>query len=108
VGARYVPEQVVRDVGRRIAEVRRERGITQIVLAERLRYSVQHVSQLENGTNITVHTLARVANALDAQLEDLVSPPREEQREVRRGRPLSSGIETIAAEPAPKRRSRRR
>jgi transcriptional regulator with XRE-family HTH domain len=76
VGARYVPEQVVRDVGRRIAEIRRERGITQIVLADRLRYSVQHVSQLENGTNVTMHTLALVANALDASLEDFVSPPR--------------------------------
>lgn len=89
VGARYAPEQVVRNVGRRIAEIRRERGITQIVLADRLRYSVQHVSQLENGTNITMHTLALVANALNALLEDLVSPPHEELREVRRGRPAS-------------------
>lgn len=90
VSGRYVPEQVVRDVGRRIAEVRRERGMTQIALADRLRYSVQHVSQLENGTNVTMHTLALVANALDARLEDLVSPPREERREVHRGRPSSS------------------
>jgi hypothetical protein len=55
-------------IGRRIAEIRRERGITQIVLADRLRYSV-YFSQLENVTNVTMHTLALVANALDARLE---------------------------------------
>jgi transcriptional regulator with XRE-family HTH domain len=107
VGTRYVPEQVVRDVGRRIAEVRRERGMTQIVLAARLRYSVQHISQLENGTNITVHTLALIANALEATLEDLVSPPREPLREVRRGRPSSTGMQPVTVASRPRRPRRR-
>jgi transcriptional regulator with XRE-family HTH domain len=82
----YDPEQVVGDLGRRIAEMRTERGLTQVELANRLRYSVQHVSQLENGTNVTVFTLARIANALGVRLSELLEPPQSRVRQ-KPGRP---------------------
>lgn len=38
--------------------------------------SFQWVSQLEAGRNVTLHSLARIANALHVSLVDLLSAPR--------------------------------
>lgn len=49
----------------RIKEVRKEKGITQQQLADRLHVSRQAISKLENGDNVTVDTIKKVAEALD-------------------------------------------
>ena len=49
---------------RKIAELRREKKITQETLAESLDLPVQHVSRIEAGQNITLGTLERFAMAL--------------------------------------------
>jgi transcriptional regulator with XRE-family HTH domain len=72
---RYDPDTLVHDIGRRVAELRRERGLTQQALATKLRATMQWVQQIEYGTNLTVYSLARVANALDAPLEAFLVPP---------------------------------
>ncbi|MGO9835885.1 MAG: hypothetical protein ACLP1X_16910, partial [Polyangiaceae bacterium] len=43
--------------------------------------------QIEYGANLTVHSLARVANALDIELGDLLVPPSPSSYVVRQGRP---------------------
>ena len=114
--ARYDPNRLVRDIGRRVAELRRERGLTQEALASKLRATMQWVQQIEYGANLTVHSLARVANALDIGLEALLVPPRPSSYVMRPGRP-SGDTEgkparreriLIAAEPPPKQRLRKR
>jgi len=85
--ARYVPDRLVRDVGRRVAELRRERGLTQQALATKLRATMQWVQQIEYGANLTIHSLARVANALDIEIEALLVPPRPSSYVMRAGRP---------------------
>lgn len=79
-------DDVVKDVGRRIAEIREASGYTQDTFARTLKATPQYVSRLERGRNVTLHTLVRVANALKVSPQDLLAAPaRRESRA--RGRP---------------------
>ncbi len=69
------PERVCRGIGRRIAELRKAKDMTQEQFSVLLGTSFQWVSQLEGGRNMTVHSLVRVANALKVPLEDLLRYP---------------------------------
>jgi transcriptional regulator with XRE-family HTH domain len=72
----YDADRVVKHLGKRIAELRRERGLSQGNLAAKIRSTPQWVSQLERGTRSpTVHTLCKLANALDVTLADLLTKP---------------------------------
>lgn len=81
------PERVCKNVGRRIAELRKERGLTQEQLSVLLGTSFQWVSQLEAGRNVTLHSLARIANALRVTLAELLLAPTAPSRPRRLGRP---------------------
>ena len=71
-----VPERVLRAVGRRVGELRRERGLTQEQLAEILELSVRYVQFVESGEeNLTVTTLVKIANGLRVPVADLFAPP---------------------------------
>jgi transcriptional regulator with XRE-family HTH domain len=83
------PDRVCRNVGRRIAELREERSLTQEQLSVLLASSSQWVSQLESGRNMTVNSLVRVANALRVPVEQLFEAPRSAAHERRAGRPRS-------------------
>lgn len=85
----YDPDQVATNIGLRIAEQRKKLRLTQAELSVRLRSTVQWVSLIEGGRNLTIHTLVRIANVLGVRPEDLFktakkAPPR------RRGRPRSA------------------
>jgi transcriptional regulator with XRE-family HTH domain len=71
----YDPEKLVKDIGRRVAEIRRERGLTQEALATKLRATMQWVQQIEYGANLTIYSLAKLADALGAPLEAFLTPP---------------------------------
>ena len=70
------PERVCRDIGRRIAELRESRALTQEQLSGMLASSSQWISQLEAGRNMTVHSLVRVANALRVPVQRLFDAPK--------------------------------
>jgi transcriptional regulator with XRE-family HTH domain len=68
----YDPDRVVMQLGKRIAELRAASGLSQGTLAEKVRSTPQWISQLERGTRSpTLHTLCKLANALDVTLPDL-------------------------------------
>jgi transcriptional regulator with XRE-family HTH domain len=69
------PTAAVRRVAKRIAEVRREKGITQDEMAERLRCAPRNYQRIEYGQNITIETLTKIANALGVTVNELVPPP---------------------------------
>lgn len=72
----YHPDRVVKQLGKRIAQLRRERDLSQSAFAAKLRSTPQWVSSLERGTRSpTLDTLCKVANALDVTLADLLSKP---------------------------------
>lgn len=58
-----------KQIGNRIKQARKGKGMTQEALAEKLSVSVGYVSQLERGvTKISLDTLAEIASILDAEL----------------------------------------
>lgn len=82
------PDELARNIGRKVAELRLAQGMTQQELATELRASVQWVSRIENGAeNLTLATLAKVANALGVVVVDLFAAPRGKVRRAGRGRP---------------------
>jgi transcriptional regulator with XRE-family HTH domain len=85
--AREDPDRLIRSVGRRIAELRREAGLSQERLAERIGASVQYVSRVELGENLTLTTLAKLGNALGVRAADLLKTPSPESMRANPGRP---------------------
>ena len=66
------PERVLKDVGRRIAEYRAARGMTQERLAESIGVSVRYIQSVEAGTeNLTVRSLVVYANVFRVRVGDL-------------------------------------
>lgn len=94
------PDAVIRDVGRRIAELRADLGLTQDKFAEALGVSGVYVRRVEIGQeNLTLRSLTRFAATLGVRTVDLLAVP--QSREVRLGRPpRRTGISSEAAPPA--------
>lgn len=74
------PDAAVRRVAKRIAEVRRAKGITQDEMAERLRCATKNYQRIEYGQNVTIKMLTRIANLLGVTVTDLVPPPPKRKR----------------------------
>ncbi len=66
-------------VGRRVAELRRQRGLSQEALAGLLDRDPRWLARIEaGGQNVTIRTLVRLANALDVHAADLLRAGRRE------------------------------
>ncbi len=83
--ARYDPNALARQVGRRVAEIRESRCQTQENLAEALGCSVVRVQTVERGANLTIASLCELAEALSCEVADLFMAPTSLQS--RPGRP---------------------
>jgi len=58
--------------GKRIAEVRKSRGVTQSDLAERVNMSVVTIAYIETGKRwVRLSTLNKIAKALKVSIDDL-------------------------------------
>ena len=83
------PERLLRDAGRRLAELREARGLTQQALAEELGVSMRYVQSVEAGKeNLTLRTLADYASVLRVTIPEVFQPPASRKRRV--GRPRTS------------------
>jgi transcriptional regulator with XRE-family HTH domain len=79
-------DEIIRALGRRIAELRRRAGLTQAAFAERSGVSVKYVQRIEAGReNLTVRSLVSIAECLGTTPRELLEPPA--TLEVQRGRP---------------------
>lgn len=71
-------DRVIGDIGRRVAEIRRDRGWTQAELAERLDVGTNYLKMIEAGReNMTVRSLVTLAAMLDVDLAALFATPRD-------------------------------
>ena len=60
--------------GERLRDLRKKRGITQVMLAEATGIPQNHVSSIERGTKVpNLLTLIRLAHALECKVSALVS-----------------------------------
>lgn len=61
-------------LGKRIRELRRERGLTQDALAEIIGCNTSHISNIENNyTKASLNVLLALANTLDTTIDYLLS-----------------------------------
>ena len=66
-------EELLFRIGRRIADLRRERGISQQDLAARCNFEKSNLSRIEYGrSNMTIATLLTISRALGVKLRELV------------------------------------
>ena len=78
-------ERLLKNLGRRIAEVRVDRRLTQELMAEELGISIKYLQRLERGRNMSLTTLIGIANKLRVGLSELLLAPASSK--VRVGRP---------------------
>ncbi len=67
--------QILKQVGKRIQEVRLSKGLTQVELVGKIEGEIDttNISRIESGrTNPTVFTLFRIAEALETKPKDLL------------------------------------
>lgn len=67
--------ELLRLTGKKILQLREEKGFTQVDLAARIQgdFDTTNVSRIESGrTNPTIYTLYRIARALEIPLSELV------------------------------------
>jgi transcriptional regulator with XRE-family HTH domain len=83
------PEKVMEQVGRRIAELRTNAGLTQAEVAEYLTTTVSNYQRIEHGLqNLTIRTLVRIGGVLGVPAASLFDKPK--TRAPGRGRPKKS------------------
>lgn len=82
---------VLFDVGRRVAELRTAKGLTQEQLSEASGIDVKNIQKIEGGVfNLTIRTLVRLGDAMELpDLQEFFDAP--ESRAVRPGRPKGPG-----------------
>ena len=78
-------DRLIQNVGRRIAELRRERDWTQAEAAEKLRIEEQSLQRFERGANLTLRTLAKIARVFEVPVQALFEESQARPR--RAGRP---------------------
>jgi transcriptional regulator with XRE-family HTH domain len=67
----------MRNVGRRVAELRRKAGLSQDKLAEVLDVPVKYVQRVERGVeNLTLESMVKFVNVLRARTIDLLRAPK--------------------------------
>lgn len=70
------PELLVRAIGRRIGELRVERGWTQAEFAQRCGRSVDRIRAIEGGRNLTIWSLAQLASTLGVSIDAIFVAPK--------------------------------
>lgn len=102
---RSSPERVRKDLGRRLAEIRRARGQTQEQLAELAGINTNYLARVEAGReNLTLDSVTKLANLLEVPVLHLFLPPAD--RSVRKGRPPREPAPAEQDQGHPRRRRR--
>ena len=73
-------DDTVKNVGRRVAELRAKAGLTQDQQAERLGFTLKYLQRIEGGgENLTVRSLVKIADAFGVPVTALFHKPRTKQ-----------------------------
>ena len=64
-------EDFIIAVGKRIAEIRKSKGISQFDLASKCNMEKPNISRIENGSAPTIRTLHKIATALETTVSEI-------------------------------------
>jgi transcriptional regulator with XRE-family HTH domain len=88
-------------IGQRLARVRKERGFTQMELAERIGIIQSLVSSYENGVlKLSAEMAVRFARALEVSTDELLEPKKSKRSSVKPSRKVLRRLERIEALPS--------
>lgn len=80
------PETVIRNVGRRVAELRAALGLTQDEFSAQVGIGLKYLQRVEAGReNLTIESLVKLANHLNTRVTALFEPAQTQAGQ--RGRP---------------------
>lgn len=66
-------KQILKKLGKRIADIRTEKGLTQAVVADQCDIERSNLARIEAGnTNVTFLTLIKLSNALQTPMKVLI------------------------------------
>ncbi len=66
-------QQVLREIGGKIREIRGEKGVTQQDLAAGCNFEKSNMSRIEAGrSNLTIGTLLKICEVLEIKLHDII------------------------------------
>ena len=67
-------EKLLKEIGARIRELRKENGLSQLELADKVGCSETHLSNIETGTTkVSLSALVRIANALSVSVDNFLA-----------------------------------
>jgi transcriptional regulator with XRE-family HTH domain len=85
-GVNEDPDQIIRDVGRRVAELRQALELTVSDCARRLGMTHQNLQRIERGEqNLTIRMMIRLATAPEVRPADLFTAPGSGHPRMRKG-----------------------
>lgn len=88
-------------IGQRLARIRKERGFTQMELAEKIGLIQSLISSYENGVlKLSAEMAVRFARALDVTTDDLLRPKQSKQRSRQPSRKVLRRLELIESLPS--------
>ena len=71
---KIINEDERKRIGMRIAEIRKEKGLTQAQLFEKTGIQQAHIARIETGRySVGLDTLALIAKALDARIDFIIN-----------------------------------
>jgi transcriptional regulator with XRE-family HTH domain len=83
-------------LGERIARIRKERGLTQVQLADKIGIIQSIISSVESGDRrLSAEMAVRFAQALDASMDELLGPGRREGKGKKPSRKILRRLEQI-------------
>ncbi len=87
-------DDTVKNVGRRVAELRAKARLTQEQQAERLGFTLKYLQRIESGgENLTIRSLVKVASVFGVPVTELFRNPRTQQAGPGRPKRRSMGDE---------------
>lgn len=94
-----VSNSVATQVGRRLRELRDGRGLTQVAVAERARFTAKYLSEIEGGKrpDLPLSTLQRIVeHGIGASLADVFAEFPKARRGLKVREPLPANVEGLA------------
>ena len=66
-------DSFLKNLGKKIRAIRNDHGLSQRELGLRAEMEKSEIQRLERGTNVTFKTIIKIANALDVDIETLIT-----------------------------------
>ena len=73
--------EIISEIGKKIKTLRKQKGLTQAELAEKINVDSKYVSRLETGNSVaSITTMIKISKVLNIQLSDIFTVESEQEK----------------------------